>query len=439
MANATKFPLEDQVNEADLAYLSASALVAGGRLEEAEALLAPGGQLPSSPAALDLLARIAVHSGDLQQARKLWEAAIQADASYTPAQQALHALGTPWFPIAVAKRVGLLLLAALVACFAIVGALALLHPGPSTGPAATPRTAKSPRSDPNPAAAVPQHIPAEAAPSAPTTASADALKSVKQTLESQTAQLASQIHTLQSTQALLLAGQARLAEQLADAVASNQALLAKQQASSELLQAKLQEGQDNVRQQLTPLAASSQALSTQQTASFELIQQTRHDLVTLAKTYARDHQPATNPPPLPIRVAGATVRSLGGGWEIRFDPPLFDRDTHFKPGSKELLDAVAKALVQTQAKLNVQVVGLASQEPPVWPWSKPQSDGQLGLSRALRVNLHIQRLGIFPPDTLTAVAGSAADLPFPPQSRQNRTVVLRVSPAQPWNTSQSQR
>ncbi|GEM_PF-2063256 len=439
MATATQPPPEDQASKADLAYLSASALVAGGRLEEAEALLAPDGKLPSSPAALDLLARIAVHSGDLQQARKLWEAAIHADASYEPAQQALHALGTPWFAIAVAKRVGLLLLAALVACFAIVGALALLHPAPPTGPAANTRTAKTVPADPKPAAAAPQHMPAEAAPSAPTPTPADVLKSVKQTLESQTAQLASQIQTLQSTQALLLDGQAKLAQRLADAVASNQALLAKQQASSDLLQAKLQEGQDNVRQQLTPLTASSQALSTQQTASFELIQQTRHDLATLAATYARDHQPATNPPPIPLRVNGTSVRSQGGGWEIRFDAPLFDRDTHFKPGSKRLLDSVAKALVQTQDRLKVQVVGLASQEPPVWPWSKPQSDGQLGLSRALRVNLHIQRLGIFPPDTLTAVAGSAADLPFPPQSRENRTVVLRVSPAQPPNMSQGQR
>lgn len=439
MAATANPPSEDQANKADLAYLSASALVAGGRLEEAEALLAPDGQLPSTPAALDLLARIAVHSGDLEQARKLWEAAIHADPAYKPAQQALHALSTPWFPVAVAKRLGLLLLASLVACFAIVGALALLHPGPSTAPEAPVHTAHGPRSAPKRAAAAPQNKPAETPPSSPTTASGDVLRPLNHTLELQTAQLASQIQALQNTQVQLLDGQAKLARQLSDLAASNQALLAHQKASSDLVQAKLQDGQDKAGQQLTALAASSQALSTQNTASLELIQQTRHDLAALAETYAREHQPATNPPPLPLHVNGANVSSQGDGWEIRFDAPLFDRQTHFKSGSKKLLDSVAKALVQTQDKLKVQVVGFASQEPPVWPWSKPQSDGQLGLSRALRVNLHIQRLGIFPPDALTAVAGSAADLPFPPQSRENRTVVFRVSPAQPRATPQGQR
>src|SRR4051794_20675022 len=91
---------EDSSAKTDLGFLSASALAASGMFEEAQALLCPDGQLPSTPQALDLLARIVAQSGDFARARKLWEAALQGNPSYEPAKKALDSLGTPWFALA---------------------------------------------------------------------------------------------------------------------------------------------------------------------------------------------------------------------------------------------------------------------------------------------------------------------------------------------------
>lgn len=55
----------------------ASELATRGHLLEAEALLCPGLQLPSSPVELDLLARIHVQQGQYAQAQRRWEDALK--------------------------------------------------------------------------------------------------------------------------------------------------------------------------------------------------------------------------------------------------------------------------------------------------------------------------------------------------------------------------
>src|SRR5512138_1808512 len=108
MDSKATIPPDDSSLNADLQFLSASALAANGRLQEARTLLCQDGQLPSSPQALDLLARIAVQSDDLVQAHTLWQAALQANPAYEPARQALDSLSSPWFALAAAKRIALL-------------------------------------------------------------------------------------------------------------------------------------------------------------------------------------------------------------------------------------------------------------------------------------------------------------------------------------------
>jgi hypothetical protein len=213
--------------------------------------------------------------------------------------------------------------------------------------------------------------------------------------------------------------------------------LAAQIRAIEESQAQILQGQERIVQQVDTLAASHQTLSTQQTASQQAIEQTRRDLLTLAEAHANDHRPATTAtnsptqapslPPLALQVRGATLKPYAAGWEVRFDEPLFDRDAHFKFGSKALITSVAKALVRTQEKLAIRIIAFADSEPGTWPWSKPPTDTALGQIRAERVKSVIDHLALIPPGALSATNGSPSDLPYPGEGRRNRTAMLRIS------------
>jgi outer membrane protein OmpA-like peptidoglycan-associated protein len=126
-------------------------------------------------------------------------------------------------------------------------------------------------------------------------------------------------------------------------------------------------------------------------------------------------------------ISGVTVISNQTGCIIRFDPGLFDRDQHFKIGAKARLQSVAKALVQTQAKIKIAVVGVADDEPTTWPWSRTCTSGELGLQRAQCVMAYLRSLGILPSDKLFAISGLPSQRPYPAPDRNNRTVLLAIS------------
>ncbi len=92
-----------------------------------------------------------------------------------------------------------------------------------------------------------------------------------------------------------------------------------------------------------------------------------------------------------------------------------------------MLESLAKALVQTQEKLRIQVIGFSENESLTWPWSKPKDRAALGLARAERVKNFLDRLDILPSNALTATVGSPEEQPFQGETRLNRTVVLRIS------------
>jgi len=398
MDSKATIPPDDSSLNADLQFLSASALAANGRLEEAKALLSQDGQLPSSPQALDLLARISVQSDDLVQARTLWQAALQANPAYEPARQALDSLSSPWFALAAAKRIALLACISIAGCLAVVGLFALFRqlPQPATQPQSV-VVSRSMQLAPRPVAADPPkpHDPVAAIPASD---AADAVKRLAQSFELRAGQLDAQIQTLQQSQANLLAGQERLI-QLA-----------------------------------TTLTASNHFLLSQQQASLDLAERTRRELRTLSDAYASDHRISTNstPPPatvpsLNLSLDGITVEPCNGGWNLQFRSALFDRDDHLKIGSKAQIESVAKALVRTQAKIHIQIVGYADNEPPTWPWSNPLSDAHLGQLRAERIKQILARMSLFPATALSATNAATGDLPHPGDSRRNRTVVLRIS------------
>ena len=382
---------------ADVAFLAAVSLAGAGRLEDAQSILCADGQLPSSPQGLDLLARIALQAGDVEEARKYWQAALQTNPAYQPARKAVDSLSSPWFALAAAKRFTVLAMGSITVGLAAVGLLALFRPLPQ----ATEQPQSVVRSRPPPL--TPRPLPAEppklhdsvAAISANN--AAEAVNRLAQSFELRVAQLDKQIQTLQQTQAIFLAGQEKLA------------------------------------QLTTALTASNHILLSQQQASLDLAENTRRELVALSDQYTRDRQPKTNSappsatvPPLNLSIDGITLEPVHGTWNLQFNSALFDRDDHLKIGSKLQIESVAKAIVRTQARIRIQIVGYADNELPTWPWDAPTSDTQLGQLRAEKIKAVLARMALFSPNALSATNGAGGNLPYPGDSRRNRTVVLRI-------------
>ena len=382
---------------ADVAFLAAVSLAGAGRLEDAQSILCADRQLPSSPQGLDLLARIALQAGDVEEARKYWQAALQTNPAYQPARKAVDSLSSPWFALAAAKRFTVLAMGSITVGLAAVGLLALFRPLPQ----ATEQPQSVVRSRPPPL--TPRPLPAEppklhdsvAAISANN--AAEAVNRLAQSFELRVAQLDKQIQTLQQTQAIFLAGQEKLA------------------------------------QLTTALTASNHILLSQQQASLDLAENTRRELVALSDQYTRDRQPKTNSappsatvPPLNLSIDGITLEPVHGTWNLQFNSALFDRDDHLKIGSKLQIESVAKALVRTQARIRIQIVGYADNELPTWPWDAPTSDTQLGQLRAEKIKAILARMALFSPNALSATNGAGGNLPYPGDSRRNRTVVLRI-------------
>jgi len=396
----TKFttPSEDSPSSIELDFLSASRLAASGRLDEAKAMLSSNGVFPATPQALDLLARIAVQTGDFGQARKLWQAALQKNPTFEPAQKALASLNTPWFAIAAIKRIAFLAFVTAMGCLAFVGLLALCQVVPSStlgrlviSASRQPKITKqvTASAEPKPS----YHTPSLAANS-----SKEDFAQIKELQEQQAHQIGEQIQQLQSSQTDILTSQKRIEDHVAD------------------------------------LHSLIQAQSTQQKESQQLMQQAQPDIHNLtdadAKAQPKSVSPIASPqnlPQLDLVFGGIRVQSQDSVSCIYFENGLFARDDYFKIGSKAFLESVARALVRTQEKINIEVVGFAVNEPPTWPWQKPKSNAMLGQLRAERVKYFLENLKLFPAGAIVATNGPLTDLPYTAENIRNRTVVLRIS------------
>lgn len=140
--------------------------------------------------------------------------------------------------------------------------------------------------------------------------------------------------------------------------------------------------------------------------------------------------PSTNPPRLAISIPGVTTSASGKQISVTFDDGLFDRGTHFKPGAKERLTAVAKALGQSKTPLQIQVVGYADKERTFFRRTE-QSESALALERASMVVGQLLELEAFRPENLSAVSGNSKKHPNSNATAQdrakNRTVILNVT------------
>ena len=336
--------------------------------------------------------------GDVAEARKLWQVALQVSPSYGPAKQALESLGSPWFAFAAVKRLTVLLLLSMMASLAVVGLLTLFRQLPQPGESrlvVENRPVRVMSQAPAPDPAKPPAPPA----SSSNSNTSEVLKRLEQSYEQRTSDLKSQLQTLHQSQEVTLGEHAKLLQLTTNLAASNQVLLAQQQ------------------------------------AALNLAERTQRELHSFSEAYARDRRPPTNldvqaavHPSFTLADDNAILTPDGSGWRVRFRSALFDHDDHLRIGAKSQIESVAKAIVRSQQRLQVQVVGYADNEPPTWPWNHALSDDRLGQLRADRVKRILARLSLFPSTALSATNGPGGELPCPESSHANRTVVLRISP-----------
>jgi len=386
-----------------LRFVQATELVRSGKYLEAEAMLSPKGQVPETATELDLLARIYAYQERFEDAARYWQAALKKDPGNSNYKNCLEQLSdiqagkslpdgerNTAIQVGIGACVILLIIGLLywsqrVATVPVKVTLIEEKPAQPT-PNTQSTTAVSQAATITEAATKNQR-------------SEEILDQIQQTQKDQNQSLVSQIATIQTNQTVLLDGQTAARSQIA-VLGESIVELKKQQTET-------QNATELIRYELATLTAARPS------ASF-----------TAEIAAARLPNPTNFNPGIP----GVNVITQGNHWLICFNPGLFDRDEHFKIGAKARLKSVAKALVQTQAKFNVGIIGIAEDEPPTWPWSSAQTYEELGFLRAKSVLLYLRGLEIFPSDKLSSVSGDASQRSFPTPNINNRSVVLEIVP-----------
>jgi len=386
-----------------LRFLHATELVRSGKYLEAEATLSPKGMVPETARELDLLARINAHQERFEEAARYWQAALKKEPGNSSYETCLEQLSDIQDGKGLSDGESNTAFRVSIGVCVIVLIFGLLYWSHRTTPVPVKGTLiedKAAQSAPN----SPSNI--VVPPAATDTSTAfnnhqfqEAIEQLQQSQKSQIQTIIGQIAAIQTNQAVLL------------------------------------DGQNASRMQATALGESIAELKRQQAEAQHAIELTRSELLilttakapaTAAPELAPTHLP--NPSDFNPGTPGVTISAQNNNWVISFDSGLFDRDEHFKIGAKARLESVAKALVQTQAKFTIHIIGLAEDEHPTWPWSSAQSYEELGLSRAKSVLIYLRGLEIFPTNKLSAGSGAATQRPFTSPNINNRSVVLEIAP-----------
>lgn len=410
-------PIDECLDQ--LRYAHAAELARTGSYLEAEALLAPNGRFPDSPRELDLLARIAAHQERFDDAARLWNAALERDpdnASYKDSLQRLSNIQADAQPEASLR--GTILPWSIAVCAVLL--LIALFLSTRRAPTAQPGRLAATASKNSAATAGPAGLPNTTNPATDPLAMPPAHAAATESLVKAAAESAGALHRLEQT-----LDQMQQAQR--DQIQSLQSQFAAIQATNSLLLADVQ----TAHSRFASLAQSITDLNGNSAATQRAIESTRSEFAALLAAHISTTLTPTNPPAgladFNPSISGVTVTTTTNGCLIRFDPGLFDRDCHFRIGAKARLESLAKALVQTQARIKVQVIGMAEDEPPTWPWSRAQTPEELGIQRAQRATAYLRRLGIFPPDKLNAAGGVPAQRQFPSPNPNNRTVILQAT------------
>jgi flagellar motor protein MotB len=136
------------------------------------------------------------------------------------------------------------------------------------------------------------------------------------------------------------------------------------------------------------------------------------------------------PPGLTLAVPGVSSSVSGKEIIVTFEDGIFDHGMHFKPGARDRLLAVGKALAGSTEPLEIEVVGYADDDRAFLKWTA-RWESALALERASAVVSYFIELGLFKPQKLSGLAGDSQKRPYASDSMQNRmrnrTVVLKVT------------
>jgi hypothetical protein len=336
----------------------------------------------------------------------LWEQTLKNDPTYEPARAALAKLNISAIALIVGKRAAFIVGIIAILSLSAIGLLATFahfqHAEPkSLATSATESQVVLRKSS--------LKVPLQTGSTETPDSSSQALSVIAHELSNS---IAERLQRIQDEQSRPLTAEIKL-------IHTNQTVILKNQNDAE--------------RQLIKLSQSLEALAEQQRDAQRVVEQSQRDIRAWSIAHEQAMQVLSNSLPaasratrLDFQVTGITMISQPDDWILRFDAGIFDRDDHFKIGSKTLLQSAAKALVQTQEKLRIEVVGFADNEVATWPWSKPLSETELGLVRGEKIQRFLESLQIFPPNAVRVVGGSSEERPFPSESKKNRTVVLRI-------------
>jgi flagellar motor protein MotB len=384
--------------------------------------LAPRGELPENPDELDLLARMAVQQCRFAEAKRLWGEVLNKAPDHEPAREGLRHLGSLWLVVPIAKRIAPWAGITFLGCFALIGLFALSTGLPFSrlsGPtSATTAKAASTRpsapSSPHVGSALPnggiQASPALPAASGlmPTQANSASTGERRSTATRDLQSSLERLRRMQTDQARSLSAQIQLLQRN---------------------QASLSENESQLASRIATLSDSLDALAKHQLNTERSLEQTRDDIHAMRGQLATVTPAPSDPrrsPRLDIHIESVSVTRVQDHWVVRFDTPLFDHGDHFNNGSTDLLARTAKAIVRTQEKVRLEVIGFVDDEPSTSPPSRQADMTSLGLRRAQRVQSCLEELGVFPPDSMSVSVGTQQEQPFASGDRRNRTASLRI-------------
>ncbi|MDH7502143.1 MAG: hypothetical protein QHJ82_05425 [Verrucomicrobiota bacterium] len=137
----------------------------------------------------------------------------------------------------------------------------------------------------------------------------------------------------------------------------------------------------------------------------------------------------SRPPSLPAEIPGVSISVEGKSTVLVFHEGLFDHGTHFRPGAKERLMVVGRAISQSPDAVRIEIAGYADDDRPLLKWTE-QWESALAMKRAATVAEYYFGLGLFDPAQLAAISGNPSR-PFKGNSAndrsRNRTAVVRIS------------
>lgn len=145
--------------------------------------------------------------------------------------------------------------------------------------------------------------------------------------------------------------------------------------------------------------------------------------------------PAEKPAPLPaLAIPGFKVSSTADGYLLVFEQPAFESLDYLSVSGMKALKTLGARLKALKKPLRVTLTGYTDNVPMSHPTDKFKSNADIAAARAAVATDHLRHFANNDLLSFEALAGPETEAPFPndtPASRRlNRTVTIRLAPAQ---------